>query len=437
MFCTLVLGLLAATTPASTPASTPAPRNVLLVLADDLGAEHVSWHPVGHAAANPAPTPVLAALAQQGVVYTGLWSSPQCSPARASILTGRHSFRHGIGDNIGSRAKVLRNGEITIADALAPSGYARGCFGKWHVSRGRRDPNRQGFEHFDGTIEGFKGTGYYDWKRTVNGVTTRETGYATSVVTDAAMEWIGAQEAAGRPWFAWVAYHAPHNPFQPPPLALNPITQARKTDPILTRYHGMIEALDSELGRLLSAVDPDTTLVLFAGDNGSPQAVAQPPVLPNKAKATAYQGGVRVPALVWGAGVPALGPVAGPVHAVDFFRTVLDAMRVPPPAVTLDSVSLIDPALAPAFHWLPTRETLFTERFQKNHAPPLGPHKLLARTLRDERFKLIRTANGDELYDLALDPWETENLLANTLAPQAATAYADLLQELTALVTSP
>jgi arylsulfatase A-like enzyme len=424
------------------PPTNAVPRvrpNVLLIVVDDLGVDHVEWHPVGQAAGNPAPTPVLSALADEALVFTRAYGTPICSPSRATLLTGRYPFRHGVGANIEVNQAVLPLSEVTLAELLGPAGYSTGAFGKWHVSLDRDDPNLQGFQHFDGSIfnlgAGGNG-GYYSWVRIKNGNSLVETGYATTVVTDSAMGWISRKQDERAPWFAYVAYHAPHVPYEPPPAHLNPITGAQAGDPDEVIYHGMVEALDAELGRLLSVVDTRDTLVLFAGDNGSAQGVAQLPIPPGKAKPTPYEGGVLVPAMAFGATVGRAGEDAGLVHLVDLFGTILDVAEAPGPGVPTDSVSLVDPARPRALRWVPLRERVFAGRFKPNAAPPFGPFTVERRALRDARYKLVRTENGDELYDLLADPWESADLLQVGLSPEQQTAYDALDAELVKLLGS-
>jgi hypothetical protein len=111
-------------------------------------------------------------------------------------------------------------------------------------------------------------------------------------------------------------------------------------------------------------------------------------------------------------------------------------MQVALPATTIDAVSLIAPGAPAEQRWRPTRELLFAERFQKNWAPPPVPHKLLARALLLGRYKLVRKHTNDELYDLALDPWETNDLLTGTVTPKSAAAYSALKAALNGLLSS-
>lgn len=423
----------------------PAQPNVLLILVDDLGIEHVDFHPVGKAFGNPAPTLHLSQLAAESVVYTDFYATPICSASRASLLTGRHPFRHGVGRKLVAGQPGLKRQEITLPEQLAKAGYVSGAFGKWHVSFDREDPQNQGFDHYDGgllNLQAGNAGGYYRWMRVRNGKADWESKYATSVTTDAAIHWIERHEPDPAPWFAYVAYHAPHAPFQPPPANLNPITQATKSDPDLVIYHGMIEALDLEIGRLLESVDLEHTLVILVGDNGTPAGVVQGPVVKGKAKHTTYEGGIRVPALVAGAGVTlAPGEYPGPIHIVDLFDTILDyagAPRVDPKLATIDSVSLFDPALAQDLRWLPNRQELFSERFGPNGIPTAGgTFTILWRSIRGHRYKLLRTLGGDRLYDLQNDPWELVNLAKGGMTPAEKQEYKALAKKLSELTGNP
>lgn len=448
--CALLVGLLAAVPPVAEPGPPVAPAserpNLLLVVADDLGTDHLSWHPVGAATGHPAPTPVLASLARRGISFTQAYSTPICGPARASLLTGRYPFRHGLGDNPIQGESALALSELTLAEVLREHGYRTAAFGKWHLSFGRDDPRQQGFEHFDGTVAGLKGTGYYDWPRFVDGQGSTEPAYNTSVTATSAAEWIRARELeGGEPWFAYVAFSAPHKPIQPPPPELDPITRATSGSTELETYHGIIEALDTELGRLLQAVDLERTLLVFLGDNGTATSLVQPPEWQRKAKYTVYEGGILVPAFVVGAtvDVPA-GPERtrpglvhpGLVHVVDFFQTLLDAAGVPAPEVPLDSVSLLPQGVPPAERWHSRRQFLFTERFEPAGAPPEGPFAELRRSIRDARHKLIRIDDRLELYDLLRDPWESTDLLRGEPSPEVQAARRTLEAELDALLES-
>ena len=168
----------------------------------------------------------------------------------------------------------------------------------------------------------------------------------------------------------------------------------------------MVEAMDTEIGRLLLAVNASSTDVIFMGDNGTPGSVIQPPFTSTQGKDTLYEGGIRVPLIVRGPSVVAPGRTSSAlVHAVDVFSTMLELAAVPLPiAVTLDSRSL-KPILQNQTDTSRTR--LYTEQFDQSAATVGG------RVLRDDRYKLIRNRTGtEEFYDLQTDPYESTNLFA-------------------------
>jgi arylsulfatase A-like enzyme len=164
----------------------------------------------------------------------------------------------------------------------------------------------------------------------------------------------------------------------------------------------MAEALDTELGRLLGAVDP-ATWVFFLGDNGTVGPASEPPFLPAHAKGTCFEGGLNVPFVVRGPGVAA-GESAALVSAVDLFATICDLAGSPCPAE--DSVSLLAHLLGDP---TPPRATVYSERFSPNLSAP--PHAYRLRAIRDARWKLIQeTGEPDRFYDLESDPFERVDL---------------------------
>jgi arylsulfatase A-like enzyme len=177
----------------------------------------------------------------------------------------------------------------------------------------------------------------------------------------------------------------------------------------------MVESVDTEIGRLLAAVDRATTTVIVVGDNGTPDEWNG---AFNKSKGTDYRLGLEVPLIFWGDAVDSSGQWgledAGHVSVVDLYRTLLrllpgsgdQGMQVLP----LDSVSLYESgAFASARPWN------FAERFKPLGAPPGGPYAVLHRAVEDAGgYKLIERETGArELYDTAVDPDEEHDLLAD------------------------
>ena len=110
-------------------------KNILLIIADDFGAESMDLY----TNAPTAATPHINALAARGVQFTNCWSNPSCSPTRASILTGRHAFRTRV---LGPGDAICLH-EETVAGQLSEKGFATGCVGKWHLAT-----QPQGFDYW-------------------------------------------------------------------------------------------------------------------------------------------------------------------------------------------------------------------------------------------------------------------------------------------------
>ena len=265
-------------------------RNVLLIIADDLGTTNVGVY--GESETAP-PTPVLDRLSTFGIRFRHCWSMPTCSPTRAALLTGRYGFRTDIMQNVEEDSPIaLSLDEVTIPEVVASVDYATGWFGKWHLSNdlngGHDGPNQAGFDRYAG---GFTGAvaDYYNWKKIVDGEAIQTTNYATTETVDDALDWIGEQEQA---WLCCVSFNAPHFPFQAPPDNLHSFDLTGLDPDVepIPFYHAMIEAMDREIGRLLVALQGDgslqDTLVIFLGDNGVDPDVAEPPCIPPKVKGT-------------------------------------------------------------------------------------------------------------------------------------------------------
>lgn len=428
---TLVLAPLAFA-PATRAQSQP---NVLVLVADDLGVDRVACyaeHP------DPGHTPVIDALAAQGVLFRRAWAQPVCSPSRASMLLGQEPLRHGVGNGLDQVADTheLWTGETTLADALAPL-YTSVAFGKWHLSVDTFDslhhPQKAGFAHFLGNLTifpGFIGNAYFDFPKLVDGVLGQSTTYnTTDIVNDA----LATLPTLPEPWFSWVSFNAPHAPFHKPPANLHsfnlpPTVQAD----VPLHAKAMIEAMDTEIGRLLATLDPALlarTVIVFIGDNGTDKPATTAPWLPSHAKGTVYEGGLRVPLIVAGPGVARAAECGALVSATDLFATIAD-LAGKPHATAVDSVSLVPYFSNPSQPSL--RATVHAELFDPLGFGPFSRHDVAAR---DAQFKLLRlataTSSHEEMYDLLADPFEQTNLLLAPLSPAAQASYATLKAALT------
>ena len=399
-----------------------ASNNILLIIADDYGVDSSSLYNSTSGASLP-PTPTIASLVANGVRFLNAYANPVCSPTRACLLTGRHAFRTGVGDVVDT-STVFPTNEFTLPDAFAAHpelGYSVAQFGKWHLGNGSNGPATAGrWPSYAGCLVGALND-YRAWTKTINGVTGAANGtttYATTDVTNDAIAWIQARGTT--PWFAWVAYNAPHTPFHKPPANLHSysLTGLNINTNQRVHYEASVEAMDTEISRLLASVDLAKTNVIFMGDNGTPGTVIQAPYTTPHAKDTLYEGGTKVPFIIRGPAVVSPGRTsAANVNVVDVFSTILDLAGISYASPTLDSRSLL-PILQNSSD---STRYGYSEMFGANIPTSTG-----GQAIRNTQYKLIRFQNGtEEFYELSTDANETSNLLAGTLtAAQQANYYS-------------
>jgi arylsulfatase A-like enzyme len=400
----------------STNASKP---NILLVIADDMGLDATPNYPEGTIKPN---MPNLQSLMNSGVRFTNLWSYPVCSPTRASILTGKYGSKTGV-QQVGDVISTTESSIQSFLKSNTANAYTSAIIGKWHLSNNASDPTTMGIDYFAGILNGGVQS-YTNWNFTENNVTSNSTEYTTTKFTDLAIDWIDKQT---KPWFLWLAYNAPHTPFHLAPSGLhsqgNLPTDSGSIDANpMPYYMSAIEALDTELGRLLSSLTPEekaNTLIIFIGDNGSPNQVAQSPYSRRKAKNSLYQGGVNVPMVVSGYGVTRTNDEENAlVHTTDLFTTIVSAAGVSTNSYE-NSTSFYDLLSSANSN---KRTYTYTEIIS-------GGIKGYA--IRNEDYKLIKYENGDEeFYQLSNDAYENANLLlGGNLTTQASNAKAELEAE--------
>ena len=441
--------------------------NILLIIGDDMGVETVASYGLGE---NPPVTANLDDLARNGVRFTNFWAQPVCSPTRATIMTGRYGFRTGIGRPVTNRGpmpeppqipdwalpyvntetgggmgmgaddlqSLPRHGlgvdEYTLThafDANGRLGYSTAAIGKWHLAdadNGWQDhATRIGFDYFNGGLTGGPES-YFAWTEVVDGEVTGATGYAPTDKVDDAIAWIGAR--GDRPWFMWMGFNLPHTPLHTPP------DDARDGNSN-SQYEAMIEAMDTQIGRLLAAIEPDVlenTYVIFLGDNGTQSGNVTAPFQDGRVKGTVYQGGVNVPFIVTGPGVERGAVSDALVNSTDLFVTIMEMAGIDPaetiPAdVTHDSVSFLetlsDPAASP-------RDWVYADEFFGGFEGV----ETADYAIRNERYKLMRFDGVEEFYDLRADPYEHQDLLTGELSVEQRTAYSTLRAEVERLRSS-
>ena len=441
----------AAATPAAA-AGAKRPPNLLVFLADDLGA-----HDLGCAGSTFYRTPAIDRLAASGMRFTrGYAAAPVCSPTRAALMTGRHPARVKITNFIGGSRRGsllpadylhdLPASEVTVPTLLHDTGYVTGIFGKWHLGLPKDIPSH-GFD-VTGSTNVQPGSGPPD-----------DTHHARAIAAEASA-FITAN--SDRPFFCYVPMHSVHVPLKtrpellaeeqaraaalPPPAGPREVAegdrQARAVQdhPI---YAGMIREMDETVATVLAAVEAagqtDNTLVVFTSDNGGLSTAEGSPTsnLPLRAgKGFLYEGGIRVPLVVRWPGVVKPGTTtAVPATTLDIAATLLDVGGTTQSAeAVLDGASL-RPVLMGGT--LPARDLVWHYPHYANQGsrPAAAIIAGDGTSLRNESLglenqrheKLIEHFEDGrvELFDLATDPGERRDLAAER--PERAAALKDRL----------
>ncbi|MFM9853742.1 MAG: sulfatase-like hydrolase/transferase [Sphingomonadaceae bacterium] len=440
------------------------PPNVILIVADDLGYNDISFNG-GGVAGGIVKTPNIDALAQQGVDFSsGYAANATCSPSRAALMTGRYptrfgfeftavvpSFAESVGHAGGNSPVPLifhdelnhnllpypeqgvPGSEITIAEALKGRGYHTVHLGKWHMGEASDvAPNAQGFDETLGFMAGASKFMHQTDAAVVNaklpwdpidgylwpnlpyavqyngGQRFEPVGHMTDYLTDNALQAIEANR--NRPFFLYLAYNAPHTPLQATKADYDALPQIKDHK---TRVYGaMIRQLDRRIGDVMAKLKTlgldNNTLVIFTSDNGGAWYTGIPDL--NKPfrgwKATFFEGGIRVPLFMrWPGRILPGSKSALPVSGIDMFATIA--------AVTGAAI--------------PTDRPMDSVDVLAGFASSLPPTKRVAplfwrsgdyRVIRDGDWKLQVTKRPERayLYNLASDPTEQIDLAARNPA---------------------
>ena len=391
--------------------------NILLIIADDMGRDATFGFNEG--SLKPI-TPHINSIKNNGITFQNFWSYPTCSPTRASIITGKYGYRTGVkwaGDVLPSTERSLQK----YIKEETGSRYNSAVIGKWHLSGHNSSLNRSAFgiDYYAGLMGGGL-QNYFQWNLTNDQGTNLQSGYSSKIFTDLAMDWVGAQD---QPWFLWLAYNAPHTPFHKPPSIMHnqgELTNYSEGIDPMPYYLAAIEAMDFQIGRLINGLtqeERDNTIILFMGDNGTPNEVGQSPYPDNAVKGSLYQGGINVPLFVSGKGVQRTGNDYNLLTSTDLFSTIAQLAGV-------DSDEIHD---SKSFMNLLTADD-GQRAFQYSEMESPNASKW---AISNGDYKLIVRANGaQELYDLVSDPYESENLIGAALSLEAIDAKTALEAEL-------
>lgn len=409
----------------------PARPNVVFVLTDDQG----PWA-LGCAGNPEIITPNLDRLAGSGVRFTRSYcTSPVCSPARASLLTGRIPSGHGVhdwlrGGNMGEHAVEYLAGQPSYPKVLAEHGYDCGLSGKWHL--GASQLPQHGFSHWYAHQQG--GGPYFDAPMIRDGEPVTQPGYLTHAITDDALAFLDRAAEHDRPFYSGVHYTAPHSPWidqhpseyvdlyadcafascpQEPlhpwarPDTVPSETLGRRRES-LKGYFAAVTALDEGVGRLLDRLDglglTESTLVWFTSDNGYNCGHHG---FWGKGNGTfplnMYDNSVLVPTLVSQPGrIPGGRVESRLVSGYDTKPTLLDFLGVPEPPD--------ESGLSPGRSFAGTlRGEAGGEREDVVVFDEYGPVRMISS--RDVKYVHRYAYGPHELYDLVNDPEERVNLV--------------------------
>lgn len=415
------------------------PPNIVFILSDDQGA----WA-MGCAGNPEIQTPNLDRLAQTGMRFENFFcASPVCSPARATLLTGRIPSQHGIHDwlaagNTVAAYEPARNGELieylkgltAYTDFLGEAGYHCGISGKWHL--GDSHHAQKGFEYWAVHAKG--GGPYFNAPMIRNGEIYQEPAYITDAITDNALRWLAARQPDGQPFYLSVHYTAPHSPwsrenhppdlydayctdcpFESVPDGLTPPDWVRHVSiPVktpeqrrayLSGYYAAVTAMDRSIGRLIDWLEAnglrDDTLIVFTSDNG--MNMGHHGVF-GKGNATfplnMFEESVKVPFIASHPGCIARGTVCDHLASqYDVMPTLLDYVGIDNPRADRLPGTSFAGTLRGANQGGNRHVVVFDE---------YGP----VRMIRNRAWKYIhRYRHGpNELYDLCSDPAEERNL---------------------------
>ena len=400
-----------------------APPNIVCILVDDLGASDLGCY------GSPFyKTPEIDRLAAEGVRFTQAYSAcTVCSPTRAALLTGQAPGRLHVTDWI--KGHIRPKGKLkvpdwtmflpperpTIARCLKSAGYATVAIGKWHLGAGDSKADKVGFDvdltsGERGQPPSFKAPYRMDlFADAPEGefLTDRESAEACRFI----------EKNRDRPFFVYLAHHAVHQPIAGKPEVIEAFrAQARPDRPHHNPvYAALIASVDESLGTLRRKLAElklaENTVIVFTSDNGGLNLPVKNPVTTNLGlrvgKGSAYEGGVRVPLIVYWPEKPGLGKtVPDPVITMDFFPTFLEMAGAKMPSGHVpDGLSLV-PALTGTA--LPDRPLFW--HYPHYHPGGATPYSAIRRG----EWKLIEFFEDGrrELYHLSADPAETHNLAA-------------------------
>lgn len=390
--------------------------NIIFILADDMG-----WGDVGYNGSDIA-TPNLDQLAADGVRLNRNYVYPVCSPTRAALLTGHSPLEYGLDGPMSDTASLPVDVKL-MPEYFKELGYQTHMVGKWHLGIGDPAyfPIARGFDTHYGFLGGWVDyythvySGGLDWQR--DGVSVREKGHATELMTAEALRLIASKNDSDNPFFLYLSYNAPHTPLQSDPVTSGLNASVVPEERFV--YAELVTGMDAGIGQVLEALEADdqldNTLVIFSSDNGGAlRSGASNGNLRGGKGDGAVEGGIRVPGLVWWKGqIEGGGGLEQPIVVHDWLPTLLEALGEDPAMVSDAYGQSMWPALISGDQ---VERKPTTVGVAGSFMALDWPWKLLDNTTRGPDG--VRTV---ALYNLEEDPGESTDL-----AEQQAEKFAEL-----------
>ena len=398
------------------------PPNVIIVLIDDMGMTDLSCY-----GSKFYESPNIDQLAKDGVRFTqGYSACTVCSPTRAALLTGKYPARLHITDwipgherpkakmKIPEWQKFLPFEEITLAEQLKSAGYATASIGKWHLTPGLKVgdeayyPDKHGFDINIGGYHRGQPPSYFSPYK-IPTLTDGPVGeYLTDREANEAVKFIEANK--DKPFFLYLPHYAVHQPIAGKPEVVAKF-KAKDTTDLKQKnatYAALVSSVDDAMGMIRAALKrlkiDEQTIIIFTSDNGGLIGTTDNSPL-RAGKGSAYEGGVRVPLIMFWPGVTKAGTLEPtPAISIDIYPTVLEMTGIKPLQSLIDGNSLASLLKSGA---KPDRDTIF---WHYPHYHPGGATPYSAIRSGDYRLVHFYEDGHDEMYNVATDVSETKDL---------------------------
>ncbi|MGM8361976.1 arylsulfatase [Flavobacterium sp. ARAG 55.4] len=402
--------------------------NVILILTDDqgigdLGCEGNPW----------LKTPNIDAFYKESIRMTDFHVSPMCTPTRAAIMTGRYPINNGAWATYKGR-DALSKDQLTMANVFKQNGYTTGLFGKWHL--GDNYPTRPTDVGFDvaihhkaggvGELSDYWGNSYFNDVYYVNNEPKPFEGYCTDVWFKEAIKFMKQRKKEDNPFFVYLALNAPHDPWLVDEKYSKPYKKLEGTKINNANFYGMIANIDENFGKLQQFLKNEklleNTIVIYMSDNGTSGGISRDgkEIGYNKGfrgiKGTKTEGGHRVPFFIrWPNGKIKGGKDINELAAhVDLIPTLANLCQMSvPEKMKLDGVDFSKLLRHPKEETLANRSVFVHHR--QDWRPPMDVNQSC---ILKENWRLV---NGTELYDIAKDPHQDNNV---------AGIYPDIVKQL-------